>query len=148
MTRLSNQKGAMSRGCMVALIVFGIIFVLVVAMMVVCYIYRDDFFELGFNKLAESVAVDAKKELPADITAEDVDMAVENLKTAFKEKKIGSEEITSLSLMFQEIMKDQKVDSSETRMFVEEIRKVTQTGETEEPIEEPTEEPVGEPAEQ
>ncbi|MEW5924590.1 MAG: hypothetical protein AB1746_11440 [Candidatus Zixiibacteriota bacterium] len=127
MPHLSNQKGAMSRGCVVALIVFGIIFVLIVASMLVCYIYRDDIFELGITKLAETVAAESKKELPSDITAEDVDKAVEDLKTAFKEKKIGSDDITSLSLMFQEIMKDQVVDSSETRQFVEEITRVTRS---------------------
>jgi len=123
---LSNQKGAMSRGCMVALIVVGIIVVLVAASMVVCYVYRDDIVKIGLTKLAETVAAEAKKDLPADMTAEDVDKAVEDFQKAFDEKKIDTEEIQSLSLMFQDIMKDQVVDSTEARMFVEEIRKAAE----------------------
>ncbi len=123
---MSNQKGAMSRGCMVALIVVGIIVVLVAASMVVCYVYRDDIVKIGLTKLAETVAAEAKKDLPADMTAEDVDKAVEDFQKAFDEKKIDTEEIQSLSLMFQDIMKDQVVDSTEARMFVEEIRKAAE----------------------
>lgn len=126
MPRLSNQKGAMSRGCMVALIVVGIIVVLVAASMVVCYVYRDDIVKIGLTKLAETVASEAKKDLPADMTAADVDKAVEDFQKAFDEKKIDTDEIQSLSLMFQDIMKDQVVDSTEARMFVEGIRKAAE----------------------
>ncbi|PKK84578.1 MAG: hypothetical protein CVT49_03115 [candidate division Zixibacteria bacterium HGW-Zixibacteria-1] len=111
---------------MVALIVVGIIVVLVAASMVVCYVYRDDIVKIGLTKLAETVAAEAKKDLPADMTAEDVDKAVEDFQKAFDEKKIDTEEIQSLSLMFQDIMKDQVVDSTEARMFVEEIRKAAE----------------------
>jgi len=123
---MSNQKGAMSRGCMVGLVVVGIILVLVIASMVVCYIYRDEIVELGLTKLAETVTMEAKKNLPEGLTAEDLDDALEDFKQAFKDKKIDTEDIQNLSLMMQDILKDKEVSRDEAEEFYEEIKKVVE----------------------
>jgi len=121
---MSNQKGAMSRGCMVALVAVGIVVMLVIASMVVCYIYKDDILKLGLTKLADTVVVEIKADLPEGISAEDLDKALDNFKNAFDEKKIDGEEVQSLSLLFQEIMKDKKVDGDEAKKFLKEIKEV------------------------
>ena len=118
-----NQKGGMSRGCMVTLIVVGVIAVLVIASLLICYIYREEIVELGLTKLADTVAMEAKNNLPEGVTAEDIDNALDEFKKAFKEKKIDTEEIQSLSMMFQDIMKDKEVDADEVEEFIDEIKK-------------------------
>jgi len=108
---------------MVTLIVVGVIAVLVIASLLICYIYREEIVELGLTKLADTVAMEAKNNLPEGVTAEDIDNALDEFKKAFKEKKIDTEEIQSLSMMFQDIMKDKEVDADEVEEFIDEIRK-------------------------
>lgn len=118
-----NQKGGMSRGCMVTLIVVGVIAVLAIASLVVCYIYREEIVELGLTKLADTVAIEAKNNLPDGVTSEDIDDALDEFKKAFKEKKIDTDEIQNLSVMFQDILKDKEVDADEVKEFIAEIKK-------------------------
>lgn len=114
----------MSRGCLIALIIVGIIAVIVVAVGIVCYIYQDQIVEIGLNKLSETVASQIKENLPEGYTAEDVDKVIEDFKQAYKDKKIDQEEIQRISAMFQNMLEDKKIDQDEAEEFLEELKKV------------------------
>ena len=121
---MAEQKGKMSRGCLIALIVAAIIALLLIIIGIVCYVYQDEIIELGLNKLTATIASEIKTDLPPDVTAADVDSLMGEFNQAYKDKKINQYEIQELSTMFQRMLQDKKIDQEEGKEFMKEIRKV------------------------
>lgn len=124
---MTEQKKGMSKGCLIALIAAAIIVLIVVAVAIVGYIYKDkikdEIVEIGLSKLTETVTVEIKKNLPEGVTADDVDDLLVEFKQAFKDAKIDQQEIQRLSVLLRESLDDKKIDQDEARKFMEELRK-------------------------
>lgn len=56
MTDLTEKK-KMSKGCLIGLIVGGVVVVMLAALFTSCYIYKDDLMRYGLNKLLDSLKV-------------------------------------------------------------------------------------------
>lgn len=121
---MAEGKGGLSKGCIIALGVVGVIAILAIALAIVCYVYKDEIIELGLSKLTDSVAAEIKNNLPEGVTAAEVDSLVVEFKQAYRDKKVDQTEIQRLSVMFQEMLKDKEVDKDEGRKFLEELVKV------------------------
>jgi polyhydroxyalkanoate synthesis regulator phasin len=113
----------MSKGCLIALIIGGIIFFVVIALGVVCYVYKDQLVEMGLSKMTETIVTEVKNNLPEGMRAEEVDALMDDFKKAFKEGRIDQGEIQHISTMLQGMFEDKKIDQDEGRKLIEELKK-------------------------
>jgi hypothetical protein len=119
----AERKG-MSKGCMIALIVFGIIAIIVLALAIVCYIYQDRILEWGLEKSTRMVAQEIKANLPENVTADEVDELMEKFIQAVKDKKVEAADLQNIATSFQKALEDKKIDADESKMLLEEIGKI------------------------
>jgi uncharacterized membrane-anchored protein YhcB (DUF1043 family) len=120
---MDAKKKGMSKGCMIALIVGLVIVFVVIALGIVCYIYKDEIVEIGLNKMTGTIATEMKENLPEGVTAEDVDKLMDEFKQAYKDKKIDQTEIQEISTMVKNMLDDKTIDQEEGRKFMETVRK-------------------------
>ncbi len=122
----TKTKKGMSRGCLIGLIVAGILVIIVIGSGIVCYVYQDELLEWGLEKTTEMIALEIKANLPEEITEQDVDELFEKLKQAIKHKEIDPSKIQKLATQFQMYLEDQKIDEDEARAIMEEIKEVVE----------------------
>ncbi|RKX20953.1 MAG: hypothetical protein DRP51_04945 [Candidatus Zixiibacteriota bacterium] len=122
----TETKKGMSRGCLIGLIVAGILVIIVIGSGIVCYVYQDELLEWGLEKTTEMIALEIKANLPEEITEQDVDELFEKLKQAIKNKEIDPSKIQKLATQFQMYLEDQKIDEDEARAIMEEIKEVVE----------------------
>ncbi|HHI02623.1 MAG TPA: hypothetical protein ENL22_03775 [candidate division Zixibacteria bacterium] len=122
----TKTKKGMSRGCLIGLIVAGILVIIVIGSGIVCYVYQDELLEWGLEKTTEMIALEIKANLPEEITEQDVDELFEKLKQAIKNKEIDPSKIQKLATQFQMYLEDQKIDEDEARAIMEEIKEVVE----------------------
>ena len=114
----------MSRGCLIGLVIVGILAIIVIGSGIVCYIYQDELLEWGLEKTTEMIALEIKANLPEEFTEQDVDNLFDKLKQAIKNKKIDPSKIQKLATQFQLYLEDQKIDEDEAREIMEEIKEI------------------------
>ena len=114
-----QQKQGMSRGCLVSLIVVGVIAVLVIAAAVVCYVYRED-----LVKTASVTTLNGIKSEIAQNPPGGVDTARFNGVTDSFIAKLNADTAAMDMVQFQALMQtigtvmdDRVVDSSEVEML-------------------------------
>jgi len=123
---MAEEKKGMSKGCLVGLIVLGVLAVLIIVTGIVCYIYKDELIEMGLNKVTESVATELKANLPEGVSAEEVDQVMDKFKTSLKEGKIDDAELQSISMSFQNAYEDKKIDQKEAEDLYDQIKKIVE----------------------
>ena len=112
------QRKGMSKGCLIALIVVGVLLLMVVIAGITCYLKKDDLARYGAATLVNSI----KMEL-ADNPVEGVDTAQVNaIADAFMEKLNESEldynKYGRFMQAVQAISSEKAVDSAEAEQFV------------------------------
>jgi len=121
---VAEEKKGMSKGCMIALIVAGVIAVIIIALGIVCYVYQDQLVEWGMEKSLGMISAEMKANLPEGITEDDIDNAINKFKQMIKDKKIETTEIQTLAVKIQEVMEDKKLDTSEVREIFEDLKDI------------------------
>lgn len=116
-------KKGMSRGCLIGLIVVGVLAIIVIGSGVVCYVYQDELLEWGLGKTMEMIAIEIKANLPDDLNEHDIDELFDRLKRAIKNKEIDPTKIQNLATQFQIFIEDQKIDEDEAREIIKGIKK-------------------------
>lgn len=122
----TETKKGMSRGCLIGLVIVGILAIIVIGSGIVCYIYQDELLEWGLEKTTEMIALEIKANLPEEFTEQDVDDLFDKLKQAIKNKNIDPSKIQKLATQFQLYLKDQKIDEDEARKIIEEIKEAVE----------------------
>ena len=120
----TETKKGMSRGCLIGLVIVGILAIIVIGSGIVCYIFQDELLEWGLEKTTEMIALEIKANLPEEFTEQDVDNLFDKLKQAIKNKKIDPSKIQKLATQFQLYLEDQKIDEDEAREIMEEIKEI------------------------
>lgn len=120
---MADEKKGMSKGCMIALIVGLIILFIIIALGVVCYVYKDELVEMGLTKMTDTIVTEIKADLPEGVTEADVDEAVEKFKQAFKDGKIDQNEVQKISTIIQTALEDKKIDQDEGSKILEVMKK-------------------------
>ncbi|MBN2227913.1 MAG: hypothetical protein JW763_11205 [candidate division Zixibacteria bacterium] len=100
---LPQQKKGMSKGCLISLIVVGIIGVVIIALGIVCYVYKDEIIAAGLSKMTEGLGNAIIENLPEGVTEDEVRTLMDDFTAAFKEGKINETEMQELSQRFQKI---------------------------------------------
>lgn len=119
-------KRGMSKGCLVGLIVVGVLAVLILVLGSLAYFYWEDIANWGLEKTTEMIAMEIKANLPEEFTEQDVDDLFDKLKRALKNKEIDATKIQMLATQFQTYLEDQKIDEDEARMLLNEIKKAVE----------------------
>jgi ABC-type transport system involved in cytochrome bd biosynthesis fused ATPase/permease subunit len=119
---MAEGKKGMSKGCLIALIICAIIAVIIIAMAVVCYVYKDELIEAGLNKMTETLSAEIIKDLPEGVTETDVNGLMDEFKQAIKEQKVDQFELQGLSATFQQIMDDKVITQDEAKEILDDIR--------------------------
>ncbi|MCP4705866.1 MAG: hypothetical protein GY865_14800 [candidate division Zixibacteria bacterium] len=115
-------KKGMSKGCLIGLVVVGILAIIVIGSGIVCYVYQDELLEYGLDKSTDMIALEIKANLPEEFTEAEIDELFDKLKQAIKNKEINPESIQKLVMQFQSYLEDQKIDMDEARKLIEEIK--------------------------
>ena len=119
---MAEGKKGMSKGCLIALIICAIIAVIIIAMAVVCYVYKDELIEAGLNTMTETLSAEIVKDLPEGVTELDVNNLMTEFKQAIKEQKVDQFELQNLSSTFQQIMDDKVITKEEGKKILDQIR--------------------------
>jgi len=121
---MAEEKKGMSKGCLTALIVFGILAVIVIALGIVCYVYQDELISWGLGKTTEVIGMEIKANLPEGVTEQEVDEVIEKFQTFIKEKKLTQEQLQRVATTFQDAYEDKKIDSDEAEKILNELKKI------------------------
>jgi hypothetical protein len=113
-----ESKG-LSKGCLIGLIVLGVVLLLVVIGGVTCYLKRHEIVKFGVTTVVGSI----KQELARNPVSGVDTVAVDGVADAFIKKLNESEpdgqKMAALAQSLQAIMSDMKVDSAEASRFVD-----------------------------
>lgn len=115
-------KKGMSKGCLIGIVVVGILAIIVIGSGIVCYVYQDELLEWGLSKTTDMIAMEIKANLPDEFTEQDVDELFERLKRGITNKEIDATKIQMLANQFQSYLEDQKIDEDEARKIINEIK--------------------------
>lgn len=121
---MDEQKKGMSKGCLIALVIAGILLVIIVALSIVCYTKRDKIMEWGIVKMMETTQKDILANLPEGMTEEDAKMVMSNFEQAVKEKRVHAQDMQNIAFTYQEVYKDKKLDKDEAGILLEQMRKI------------------------
>lgn len=120
------QKRGMSKGCLIGLVIIGILAVLILVLGTLTYFYWEDIANWGLEKTTEMIAMEIKANLPAEYSEQDVDELFDRLTRALKNKEIDASSIQKLATQFQLYLEDQKIDVDEAREIIEEIKRTVE----------------------
>lgn len=104
---------AMSKGCTIALVVVGILFLLIIIGIVIVWMNKDKIVEASLDYMIATTEREIKADLPPGYTPESVHNILATLKGGIKSGEIDSREIQILATEFQSDMKDKKIDQEE-----------------------------------
>jgi flagellar basal body-associated protein FliL len=112
----------MSKGCLVALIVVGILVIMVAIAMITCWMKKDDLVKYGVTKLVAGIAEMAHEDPQPGVDPE----ALKDLSVAFEERvneldSINFEKFGIMAQRLQPIVQDGTVDSAEARQVYEAV---------------------------
>lgn len=121
---MEGEKKKMSKGCMIALIVVGIIVLIVIAASVVCYVKRDEIAQAVMDKSQQWVTAQIKENIPEGYTEAQVDETIGNFFGAVKNGAISEAQLKKITGEFQTMASDKKIDSEEAGKLLEEMKKM------------------------
>ena len=120
---MDNQpvKKGMSRGCLVGLIVLGVIVVLIVIAGIVCYTKRDDLMKFALNTGVTTVKAKIVDSPIAGIDTTEVNRTVASFTERFETEPVDMVRYQRLLSEMQAILSDDAVDSLEAEQFLESL---------------------------
>ena len=118
----------MAKGCKVGLIIFGILFVLFVAALIVGYLYCEKIGVAFLDKMVDSVEEKVLADLPDEFDEADVKSVFRDFKRAIKsgalKDKGHANELQNLATEFQQAMTDDKIDADELERLLKKMRRI------------------------
>lgn len=113
------QKKGMSKGCMVALIVVGVVVVLIMAMAVTCWMKRDDLARFAVRTLIESSKTQLAENPDDGIDSERFNAMADAFMMRMDSTELDYVKYQAFLEKIKEIPGDQVVDSTEVVLFME-----------------------------
>lgn len=117
MTEVAQKKG-MSKGCLIGLIVVGVLLILIIAISITCYVKREDLAKFGVVTVVTGMKQMVAKEPPQGIDTVQFDAVSDAFVSKLKESKLNTEKFAAFMKEIQTIASDKKVDSSEAVQFI------------------------------
>lgn len=120
MTEITQKKG-MSKGCLVGLIVAGILLVMVIVAAVVLWMNKDDVVKFGATAAVSMIQKQVTETPPDGIDVAAFAAVCNAFNERIKAEPLDVDKLTPLINQIQTIPTDSKVDSAEAVMFLEAI---------------------------
>ncbi|MCB2202092.1 hypothetical protein KQH51_04610 [bacterium] len=109
---MAEGKG-MSKGCMVALVVAGAILVLIIASVVVCYIYMDDLAKTTMNNYVPRVKTLVAEQPPAGLDTAQFNALTDEFLGRFNADSLSAQQYGHVVMQFTEALKDEQITGIE-----------------------------------
>jgi hypothetical protein len=120
MTEVAKKQG-MSKGCLIGLIVVGVLLILIIAISITCYLKREDLAKFGAATVVNGLKEMVAKEPPQGIDTTKFDAVSDGFLKKLKESKLDGEKYKNFMTEIQSIASDKKVDSAEAVQFMNAI---------------------------
>jgi hypothetical protein len=108
----------------ILLIAGGIILAIILALFALVYLKGDQLATLAIEKSIPYVESALLKNLPADVSADDVKATFVKVADKIKSKQYDTAEAQNLLLIFKKSMDDKKVDADEVKKMLESAKKI------------------------
>lgn len=114
------QKKRMSKGCLVALIVVGVLLIMVAVAAITCWMKKDDLVKYGVVQLVGGIAEMAQADPQPGVDPD----RLENLAGAFEERinavdSVDFQQLGMVAQQLQPIAQDETIDSTDARKLYE-----------------------------
>jgi flagellar basal body-associated protein FliL len=112
------QKKGMSKGCLIALIVAGVVVLLAVIAAVTCYMKRDDLARYGAVTMVNGIKAELNRNPVAGVDTVRFNAVADAFVEKLNETKLDYDKFGRFMQTVQTIMNDKAVDSGEAEVFV------------------------------
>jgi len=113
-----QKKRGMSKGCLIALIVVGVLVLLLVIAGITCYLKKDELAKYGAVTLVNSIKAELNNTPVEGVDTVKVNAVADAFVNELNEKELDYDKYKRLIQTVQGIMSDKKVDSAEAEEFV------------------------------
>lgn len=113
------EKKGLSRGCTVALIIGGAVFVLIAASLILFYIYRNEIGQWSFKKSVESEKMFIMNANMAGIDTVAVNKVADGFMSNISVEDFDLNSVPDYQIFVKDYATDMKVDSTEAEAFVQ-----------------------------
>ncbi len=120
MTEVAKKQG-MSKGCLVGLIVVGVLLILIIAISITCYVKREDIAKFAAVTVVNSVKQMVATDLPPGTDTTQFNAISEAFVKKLNESPLDSDKYGAFMREIQSIPGDKKVDSAEVVVFINAI---------------------------
>jgi len=109
-----NQKKGMSKGCLVGLIVAGVILVIIIIAGITCYVYKDDLAKMGVVTIINGFKTEMATNPIEGVDTVQFNAMADAFVTKFNEEEIDYEKYAAFFQQIQLMMEDKEIDAEET----------------------------------
>jgi multidrug efflux pump subunit AcrB len=121
----------MGKGCKVALIVFGIIVVLVIAAIIVGFFYCNDIGKAFVTKMADTVEAKVLADLPPGANEDQVKQTFKDFRNAVDRGALSrpgsKQKLQILGEQVKDALEDKQIDSTELDRIMETMRDISKS---------------------
>ena len=118
MTEAEKKKG-LSKGCLIGLIVAGVLLVMVIVAAVVVWVYWEDVTKFTGNAFVTTVKTSVAENPPSGLDTVSFNATCDAFSERFSQDQFDAEKYAAFFGQIQSIPSDSKVDSVEAQMFLE-----------------------------
>ncbi len=113
------QKKGMSKGCLIGLIVAGVLLVIIIIAGITCYIYKDDLAKMGLVTIINGVKTEITTHPVEGVDTVQFNALADVFITKFNESELDYEKYAAVFPQLQAMMSDKKVDAEEVEALKE-----------------------------
>ena len=112
-------KKRMSKGCLIALIVVGVLLLLVIIAGIVCYLKKDELVKYGTTALVTSIKTDLNENPVAGVDTVRVNAITDAFIEKLNESEVDYAKYGHFGQTLQAFQSDKVIDSAEAEQFVQ-----------------------------
>ncbi len=128
---MAEVKKGMSKGCMISLIVVGIIVVIIIALSVVCYVNRDKIASAFLDKSQTWITEQIDQNLPEEYTSEEAHQIIGDFFDDVRAGVITHDELNSVTQEFQGMISDKQFSVEDSKKLLDRMKEMLTSEPTE-----------------
>jgi hypothetical protein len=119
MNEVVTEKKGMSKGCLVGLIVLGVLIVAIAALSFVCYLKKDSIMRFGVDAMVAEAKTQVANNPSTPIDSATFNAVADSFSTKLNAEEVDMQKMGVLAQVIQGIIEDKVVDSAEVIVFVD-----------------------------
>ena len=112
-------KKRMSKGCLIALIVVGVLLLLVIIAGITCYLKKDELVKYGTTAMVTSIKTDLNENPVAGVDTVRVNAITDAFIEKLNESEVDYDKYGHFGQTLQAFQSDEEIDSAEAEQFVQ-----------------------------